>query len=334
MRQGRQRRAKEGILAGLMRTFCFGVAVCSMPALAADYPAKPITLVLAFPPGGPADILGRTVGKKAGELLGQTFVIDNRPGAGGNIAAEFVAKAAPDGYTLLLGDQSSLVANASLYKKLSYDSSKDFAPVTFIGTQANILIVHPSVAARTVPELIALAKANPGKLNFASGGYGVASHLSGELFKAQAGINIVHVAYKGTGPATQDVVAGHVQMSFPASTSVVGHIRSGVLRALAVTTATRTAILPDIPTIAESGLPGFDLATWHGIVAPSATPREILATLERTLVAALHDPGVREALTKIGEDVVAGSQQEFAAFIKSETPKWRAIVKTSGAQLD
>jgi len=323
-------------MARLMRSFCCGVAAlsCSMTALAADYPAKPITLVLAFPPGGPADILGRTIGKKAGELLGQTFVIDNRPGAGGNIAAESVAKAAPDGYTLLLGDQSSLVANASLYKKLGYDASRDFAPITFIGTQANILVVNPSVPARTVSELIALAKANPGKLNFASGGYGVASHLSGELFKSRAGINIVHVAYKGTGPATQDLVAGHVQMSFPASTSVVGHIRSGAVRALAVTTAKRTAILPDIPTVAESGLPGFDLATWHGIVAPAATPKEILATLDRTIVAALHDPAVREALMKIGEDVVAGSQDEFAAFIKSETPKWRAIVKTSGAQLD
>ncbi|MBI4290551.1 MAG: tripartite tricarboxylate transporter substrate binding protein [Betaproteobacteria bacterium] len=323
-------------MARLMRSFCLGVAalLCFMPALAADYPTKPVTLVLAFPPGGPADVLGRTIGKKAGDLLGQTFIIENRPGAGGNIAAEHAARAAPDGYTLLLGDQSSLVANASLYKKLNYDSSRDFAPIAFIGTQANILIVHPSVPANTVSELVALAKANPGKLNFASGGYGVASHLSGELFKSRAGINIVHVAYKGTGPATQDLLAGRVQISFPASTSVIGHIKSGKVRALAVTTAKRTAILPDIPTVAESGLPGFDLATWHGIVAPAATPKDILATLERTIVAALRDPAVREALTKIGEDVVAGSQEEFAAFIKSETPKWRAIVKLSGAQLD
>lgn len=323
-------------MARLMRAFCFGVAalLCSMAVLAADYPAKPITLVLAFPPGGPADVLGRIVGKKVGELLGQTFVIDNRPGAGGNIAAEFVAKAAADGYTLLLGGQNNLAANTSLYKKLNYDPNRDFAPITFIGTQANILVVNPSVPARSVSELIALAKANPGKLNFASGGYGVASHLSGELFKARAGINIVHVAYKGTGPATQDLAAGHVQMSFPASTSVIGHIRSGAVRALAVTTARRTAILPNIPTVAESGLPGFDLATWHGIVAPAGTPKEILATLDRTIVAALHDPAVREALMKIGEDVVAGSQDEFAAFIKSEITKWSAIVKASGAQLD
>jgi len=323
-------------MAGLMRVFFSGVAALLWPilALAADYPAKPVALVLAFPPGGPADVLGRIVGKKVGELFGQTFVIDNRPGAGGNIGAEFVAKAAPDGYTLLLGDQSTLAANASLYKKLNYDSSRDFAPITLIGTQANILVINPSVPARTVSELIALAKANPGKLNFASGGYGTVSHLSGELFKARAGINIAHVAYKGTGPATQDLVAGHVQISLPASTSVVGHIQSGVVRALAVTTARRSAILPDIPTVAESGLPGFDLGTWQGIVAPAGTPKEILATLERTIVAALHDPGVREALMKIGQDVVAGSQDEFAAFIKSEIPKWRAIVKTSGAQLD
>ncbi|MBI2959142.1 MAG: tripartite tricarboxylate transporter substrate binding protein [Betaproteobacteria bacterium] len=319
-----------------MRASCLvAVALLApLPAPAADYPVKPITLVLAYPPGGPADVLGRTIGKKTGEIFRQTFIIDNRPGAGGNIAAEHAARAVPDGYTLLLGDQSTLVANASLYKKLTYDSGKDFAPIAFIGTQANILIVHPSVQARSVSELIALAKANPGKINFASGGYGVASHLSGELFKSLAGINIVHVAYKGTGPATQDLIAGHVQMSFPASTSVIGHIKAGKVRALAVTTAKRTAILPDIPTVAESGLPGFDLATWHGIVAPAATPKDILAKLERAIIAALRDPGVREALSKIGEDIVAGSQEEFAAFIRSEAPKWKAIVKLSGAQLD
>ena len=221
-------------------------------------------------------MLARIVGKKLEQILGQPFVIENRPGAGGNIAAEVVARAAPDGYTLLMGNNSILATNAALYKRPGYDAEKDFLPISLIGSQANILVVNPSVPARTMAELIALAKANPGKLNFASSGYGAAAHLAGELFKTEAHIDIVHVAYKGAAPALQDVIAGHVQMMFATAASVLGHIQGGALRPLAVTTLKRTAVLPDIPTVDELGIKGFDATTWHGLVAPAGTPKEII----------------------------------------------------------
>ena len=226
-------------------------------AMAADYPTRPVTLVVGFTPGGPSDVLARIVAKKMGTILGQTFVIDNRPGAGGNIAGETVARAAPDGYTLLMGNNSILATNASLYKNIAFNPEKDFLPISLIGTQANILVVNPKVPANSMAELIALAKAEPGKLNFASSGYGAAAHLAGELFKTQAGVDIVHVAYKGAAPALQDVIGGQVQMMFATAASVVGHIKSGLVRPLAVTTLKRTAILPDIPTIDELGLQGL-----------------------------------------------------------------------------
>jgi tripartite-type tricarboxylate transporter receptor subunit TctC len=307
-------------------------AVC--PARAAEYPTRPVTLVVAFTPGGPSDVLARIVGKRLEVLLGQPFIIENRPGAGGNIAAEVVARAAPDGYTLLMGNNSILATNAALYRKLPYDAERDFLPISLIGTQANILVVNPSVPAHSMAELIALAKANPGKLNFASSGYGAAAHLAGELFKTQAHIDIVHVAYKGAAPALQDVIAGRVQMMFATSASVVGQIQGGALRPLAVTTLKRTALLPDIPTIDELGLTGFDATTWHGLVAPAGTPKEIVATLHRATIEALHDPAVRKSLSELGVDIVGDSPEEFAAYIKIEIPKWTAIVKSSGAVLD
>src|SRR5436190_23558001 len=250
-------------------------------ARSADYPIRPINLLVAFTPGGPSDVLSRILGRKMEQLLGQPFVIENRPGAGGNIAAEQTAKAAPDGYTLLMGNNSILATNASLYKKIGYNAENDFAPISLIGSQANILVVNPALPARTMAELIALAKAKPGQLDFASSGYGAAAHLSGELFKAQAHIDIVHVAYKGAAPALQDVIAGHVQLMFATAASVVGHVKDGLVRPLAVTTLTRTAVLPHIPTIAELGIPGFDATTWHGLVAPAGTPREVIETLHR-----------------------------------------------------
>lgn len=221
------------------------------PTLAADYPNRPITLVVAFTPGGPSDVLARIVGKKMEQLLSQPFVIENRPGAGGNLAAEAVAHAAPDGYTLLMGNNSILATNDSLYKRLNYQP-KDFVPITLIGTQANILVVNTNVPAHSLKELIALAEAQPGKLNFASSGYGAAAHLAGELFKSEAKINIVHVPYKGAAPALQDVIAGHDQMMFATAASVIGHIQEGRVRALAVTTLKRTQILPDVPTMDEA----------------------------------------------------------------------------------
>ena len=229
-------------------------------------------LVVAFPPGGPSDVLARIVGKKMEQLLGQPFVIENKPGAGGNIAAEYVAHATPDGYTLLMGNNSILATNESLYKKLTYSPEKDFVPITLIGTQANILVVNPKVPVHSLNELIDLCKAQPGKINFASSGYGAAAHLAGELFKAEAHVDIVHVPYKGAAPALQDVIAGHDQMMFATAASVIGHIKNGQVRALAVTTLKRTAILPDLPTMDEAGLKGFEASTWHGLVAPAATP--------------------------------------------------------------
>jgi tripartite-type tricarboxylate transporter receptor subunit TctC len=320
-----------------IRTSLLAVAALlafSAPARAAEYPSRPVTLVVAFPPGGPSDVLARIVGKKMEQLLGAPFVIENRPGAGGNIAAESVARAAPDGYTLLMGNNSILATNESLYKHLNYSPEKDFIPITLIGTQANILVINSEVPARSLKELIALAQAQPGKINFASSGYGAAAHLAGELFKSEAKIDIVHVPYKGAAPALQDVIAGHDQMMFATAASVIGHIEGGRVRALAVTTLKRTQVLPDLPTMNEAGLKGFDASTWHGLVAPAGTPPQVIATLYDAAVKALHDPDVQASLGKLGVDIVGDMPQEFQAYIKSEIPKWTAIVKASGATLD
>jgi tripartite-type tricarboxylate transporter receptor subunit TctC len=317
-----------------MRSFLIALALLAMPAAAADYPMRPVTLLVAFPPGGASDVLARILGRKLEQIVGQPFVIDNRPGAGGNVAAEVVAHAAPDGYTLLAGNNAILATNAALYKRINFDPEADFAPIGLIGSQANILVVNPAVPARSMAELIAFAKANPGKLNFASSGHGLAAHLAGELFKAEAKVDIVHVPYKGAAPAPQDVIAGHVQMMFATASSVVPHIRDGKVRALAVASLKRTAVLPEIPTIDQLGIKNFDATTWHGLVAPARTPREIIATLNRALVAALADPGVKTSLTDLGVDIIGGTPEELAANIKSEIPKWTAIIKASGAKLD
>ena len=301
---------------------------------AADYPSRPVTLVVAFTPGGASDVLARILGRKLEQILGQPFVIDNRPGAGGNVAAEAVAHAAPDGYTLLAGNNAILATNAALYKKINFDPEADFAPIGLIGSQANILVVNPALPVKSMTELIALARANPGKLNFASSGHGLAAHLAGELFKAEAKIDIVHVPYKGAAPALQDVIAGHVQMMFATASSVVPHIQDGKVRPLAVATLKRTAVLPDIPTIDELGMRNFDATTWHGLVAPARTPKDVVATLNQALVATLDDPAVKKSLGDLGVDIIGGSPEDFAAYIRSEIPKWTAIIKASGAKLD
>jgi tripartite-type tricarboxylate transporter receptor subunit TctC len=302
-------------------------------ASAADYPSRPVTIVVAFTPGGPSDVLSRIVGRRLQEILHQPFIIENRPGSGGNIAAEEVARAAPDGTTLLMGNNSILATNAALYRKLAYNP-EDFIPISLIGTQANILVVNPNVPVKSMAELIALAKAQPGQLNFASSGFGAAAHLAGELFKTEAKINIVHVPYKGAAPALQDVMAGHVQMMFATAASVIGLIRSGKVRALAVTTPKRTALLPDLPTVNELGIKGFDATTWHGLVAPAGTPKDIIDTLNFATVEALKDPVTQNSLADLGVDIVGDSPKEFAAYIKTEIPKWTAVVKQSGAHVD
>jgi tripartite-type tricarboxylate transporter receptor subunit TctC len=279
-------------------------------------------------------VLSRVVGKKLEQILGQPFVMDNRPGAGGNIAAEAAAHAPADGHTILMGNNSILATNAALYKKINFDPEKDFAPISLIGSQANILVVNPNVPAKSLTELIALLRANPGKFNYASSGHGTAAHLAAELFKAEAKLQITHVPYKGGAPALQDVIAGHVQMIFATAASVVPHIRSGKVRALAVTPIRRTAVFPELATMDELGLKGFDATTWHGLVAPAKTPREVIVRLHMATVEALKDPVVRKSLGDLGVDIAGNSPEEFAAYIKAEIPKWTAIVRASGARVN
>jgi tripartite-type tricarboxylate transporter receptor subunit TctC len=301
---------------------------------AQTYPTRPVTLVVAFTPAGPSDVLARVLGRKLEELLRQPFVIVNRPGAGGNIGAEAVAAASPDGYTLLMGNNSILATNASLYKKLSYDPVKDFKPISLVGNQANILVVNPQLPVKSMADLIALAKSKPGEINYASSGIGTAAHLAGALFKAQANIDIVHVVYKGAAPALQDVISGQVQMMFATAASVVGFINSGLVRPLAVTTLQRSALFPDLPTVAEQGLPGFEATTWHGLVAPAATPPAVVDILHDATVKALQDPAVAKSLTDLGVEISSSTPDAFATYITAEIPKWTAVVKASGATLD
>jgi tripartite-type tricarboxylate transporter receptor subunit TctC len=324
------------LIASRLSYFCglFLLLVVVAPAIAADYPNRPISLVVAFPPGGPSDVLARIVGKQLEKILGVPFVIENRPGGAGNIAADYVARATPDGYTLLMGNNSILATNGALFARLNYDAQKDFAPISMVGTQPNILVVNPSVPAHSVAELIALAKAQPGKLNYGNSGYGAAAHLSAELFKSEAHVEIVGVTYKGASPALQDLIAGHTQLMFATSASVIGHIKSGLVRPIAVTTLRRFSLMPDLPTVAESGLPGFDATTWHGLVAPTGTPKDAIETLHRATVAALNDPETGKRLADLGVEIVGSSPEEFAAYIKSEIPKWAAVVKISGAKLE
>jgi tripartite-type tricarboxylate transporter receptor subunit TctC len=316
----------------------FAALVCTVPmgsvALAADYPVKPITLVIGFAPGGPSDVMARILTRKMEEILKQPFVIENRAGAGGGIAGAAVARAAPDGYTVLLATGSVLAINVSLYPNLGYDPEKDFEPITLIGTQTNVLYAHPTFPTQTLGELITYARANPGKLTFGSGGNGTPAHLAGELLRIEAKIDIIHVPFRGTGPALQAVIGGHLPMAFNPPPPLLPHIQSGAIRPIAVTTLTRTAVLPSVPTIAESGFPGFEATTWHALVAPAGTPKDVVATLHRAVATAVNDPAVRKALTDLGVDVVGGTPDELRAYIKSEIPKWAEIVKASGAKVD
>ncbi len=306
----------------------------ALDAVAAAYPVRPVTLVVAFTPGGPSDVLARIVGQQLEKVLGQPFVIENRPGGAGNIAAEYVAHAKPDGYTLLMGNNSILATNGALFARLAYDAEKDFAPISMVGTQPNILVVNPNVPVHTVADLIALAKKEPGKLNYGNSGYGAAAHLSAELFKTEAHVEIVGINYKGASPALQDLIAGHTQLMFATSASVIGHIKSGLVRAIAVTTLKRFSLMPDLPTVAESGLPGFDATTWHGLVAPAGTPKDVVATLHRATVEGLRDAETQKRLADLGVEIVGSSPEEFAAYIRSEIPKWTAVVKAAGVHME
>ena len=312
-----------------MRALLLCLALLACPAM-----AQSVRFVVGFTPGGPSDILARALGAKLTETLGQPVIVENRPGAGGNLAAETVAKSAPDGNTWLLGNNSILATNAALYSHLGYDPVKDFVPVALVAIQPNILVVHPSVPARSVTELIAYAKAHPGQLNYASTGAGVAAHLSAELFKAMAGVDMVHVPYKGAQPALTDVIAGQCQLMFATSASVIPYIKAGRLRALAVTTSSRSPSLPDLPTVAEAGVPGFESITWHGVVVPSATPAATVERLNRAINAALAQRDLLERLNGLGAEGAPGTPQDFATYIAREIPKWTKVVKDSGAKAD
>ena len=314
---------------GDMRALLLCFLVAASPAM-----AQSVRFVVGFTPGGPSDILARALGAKLSDSLGQPVVVENRPGAGGNLAAEVVAKSPPDGNTWLLGNNSILATNQALYSHLGYDPVKDFAPVALVAIQPNVLVVHPSLPVHTVKELIAYAKAHPGQLNYASTGAGVAAHLSAELFKAMAGVDMIHVPYKGAQPALTDVIAGQCQLMFATSASVIPYIKAGRLRALAVTTAQRSPSLPDLPTVAEAGVPGFESVTWHGVVVPSATPPATVERLNRAINAALAQKDLVDRLNGLGAEIAGGTPQEFAAYIAREIPRWTKVVKDSGAKVE
>lgn len=307
---------------------------CTAPVSAQEYPVKPVRFVIAFSPGGPSDILTRLIGSRLSEALGQPFIFDNRPGAGGNVAGEIVARSPADGYTLLMGNNSILATNASLYKNMSFDPVKDLAPIALLASQPNILVVHPSLPVKSVKDLIAFAKARPGQLNYASSGSGAAAHLSAELFKSMTGVSMVHIPYKGAGPALIDTLAGQCQVMFATALSVQPHIQSNRLRPLAVTTAKRARILPALPTVSEAGVPGFEATTWHGVVATGGTPTPVINKLNAEINRILKQPDVNSSLTRQGAEVLGGTPQEFAAYIKAEIPKWTKVVKDSGARPD
>ena len=310
----------------------FMAATTSAPAQ--QYPTKAVRLIVGFPAGGTSDIMARLTGQKLSEAWGQTFIIDNRPGAGGNIGTELVAKAAPDGYTLLVSPGSTLTSNPAVYSKVPFDTVRDFAPVTMIAGVPNALVVHPSVPASNVKELIALAKSRPGQLAYASTGAGQSTHLSAELLKTSARINMIHVPYKGSAPALTDIVAGQVSVMFDNLPSVLPFIKSGRLKPLAVSSAARSRALPEVPTVAESALPGFDVTVWFAVLAPAATPREIVNRLNAEVVKAIKTQDMRDRLAQQGAEAIGNTPEDFAAIIKRDLAKWAKVVKDANIKLD
>ncbi len=310
------------------------LAACAATASAQNYPNRLIRLVVPWTPGGAADILSRTVAQKMSENVGQQVLVDNRPGANGIIGTEFAARAPADGYTLLMGATGPNSVLPSLAPKLPYDALKDFAPVSLIATTTYVLSVHPTMAVNSVKELVALAKSKPGQFTFASPGSGTPNHLSGEMFKAAAGIDIQHVPYKGSAPAMTDVMGGQVTMTFENIAPSLPHIKAGKLKPLGITAAKRSALLPDVPTIAESGFPGFQAVGWFGILAPRNTPAPVISQLNAEIVRILRLPEVRERLLALGVEVHGSTPEEFDAFGRAEIEKWAKVVKTANVRLD
>ena len=303
---------------------------CALPA--AVYPEKPVRIVVPYPPGGPTDILARTIGEKMSIALGQPVLIDNRAGAGGVVGSDFAAKAAPDGHTLLWGTSGSHAINPTLHPRLAYDSVKDFAPITLVAKGANILVVHPSLPVRSVKDLLALARSNRGRMNFASAGSGATSHLAGEMFKLHSGAPITHVPYKGASPAITALISGEVEMAILDVPALLPHIRSGKLRALGVASMRRSNVLPDLPTLHEAGLKELDASSWHAMFAPSRTPRDVVTRLNAEARNALKVPEVSERLAVLGVEPIGNSPDELAGFLRQEIARWGKVVRQSGAK--
>lgn len=322
-------RVRSFSLAGLLITAAFATTTQTPAQAQGSYPSRPLRIIAPSGPGGAADTVARMIAQPLTERLGQPVTVDARPGAGTVIGTEAAARAAPDGYTLLIA-LPALAINSSIYAKLPYDARRDFTPITQAVNQPNLFVIHPSLPARSVKELIALAKAHPGELSFASSGVGASSHLTIELFLLMTGTRMLHVPYKGPGPGVVDLMAGRVSLMAPSTIATLPHVRSGRLRALGVTTLKRVAGLPDIPTIAEAGVPGYESAAWYGLVAPAGTPREVVARLYKETVAILNAPDVRERFARDGTEVVAGTPEEFDAYIRAEIVKWAKVVKSAG----
>ena len=303
-------------------------------AFAQPFPSKPTKMIVPYPPGGSADILARAIGAKVGEALGQPVVIDNRPGAGTIIGTEATAKSAPDGYTFMLGTVSSHAINPALNPKLPFDPVKDFTPLSLVASIPFAMIVHPSVPARSVQEFIALAKARPGQINYSSAGNGTSNHLAGELLKSMAGIDLVHVPYKGSAPALNDLVAGQVSLMFDLVLTAAPHIKSGAARGLAVTGAQRSPVLPGLPTVAESGLPDYEVSAWFGIFAPAGLPQPVAQRLNAEFVKVMQQPDLKQRLAGLGADPLTSTPEQFSSYLRSEIDKWAKVVKASGMKLD
>ena len=321
---------------GLLRlgaTLVLALAVAG-PVAAQGYPAKPIRLVAPSTPGDAPDVIARMVADKLSIALGQQVVVENRPGAGGVVGSEIVAKALPDGYTLIMGNAGSHGINAAVYSKLPYDIQRDFAPVSQIAIAPNIFVVNPDIPAKSIPEFVAYAKARPGQLAYASGGNGSSAHMSMELLKSMAGIELIHVPYKGSSPALTDVMAGQVAVMSVNMPPAVPLVKAGKLRALAVTTRTRSPLMPEVPTVAESGLPGYETVAWFGVLAPAGTPKEIVNRLSVEIAKIARSPEMRERLVSLGAEPVGGTPDEFAAVIARDIAKWTALAKSVGIKVD
>jgi tripartite-type tricarboxylate transporter receptor subunit TctC len=311
-----------------------GLASFATRAADDDYPSRPVKIVVPFAPGGSTDVVARVLAEKLGAEMKQAFIVDNRPGAGGNIGADVVAKSSPDGYTLLMGTTGVLSINVYLYKDMGFDPQKDLAPVSYTSLITNILVVNPGVPARTVPELIALAKAKPGSLTFASSGAGSSTHLSGELFKSMAGVDILHVPYRGSSQALLDLISGQVTMLFDNAPSSIAFVQQGKLRAIAVTSTRRLPNLPDVPTIDEAGVKGYESLSWSGIVAPAGTPRAVVAKLNAAIDRILATEDVKKRFAAMGVEPVGGPPEAFARHIRAESEKWGRLVKAANIRLD